>query len=82
MEKENEIPSLITIYEEFGCSSKAMKDYLDKRILITGYNLTEQDKIEHLYETRDACIDGFMVAEWDAFLDACEYFEGKKNEKK
>ena len=79
---DNKIKSLADMYEKtFDCSSKAMKEYLDKRILIEGYNLEEQDKIELLYETRTYIIDGFMVAEWDAWLNCAEYFEGKRNEK-
>ena len=80
MSAENEIEnikSLTDIYEAFDCSAKEMKDYLDKRILILGHSIVEQDKIEHLYETRDYPVDGFMVAEWDAFIEACMYFEEK-----
>ena len=80
--EETKFASLVDMYENaFDCSSKAMKDYLDKRILIVGHNLEEQDKIELLYETRTFVIDGFMVAEWDAAIEMCEYFEGKRNEK-
>jgi hypothetical protein len=75
MGKDNTIKSLVDMYEAFDCDSKAMKDYLDKRMLIMGHNLTEQDKILHLYEERDVDIDGFKVMEWDAFLSGVEYFE-------
>lgn len=75
MGKDNTIRSLVDMYEAFDCDSKAMKDYLDKRMLIIGSNLTEQDKILHLYEERDVEIDGFKVCEWDGFISACEYFE-------
>ena len=77
----NVIHSLADIYEAFENSSKAMKEYLDKRMLIIGHNLTEQDKISKLYEERTYIVDGFMVAEWDAWLSAAEYFEGMRNEK-
>ena len=77
----NELKTLTDMYvEAFDCSSKAMKEYLDKRILIIGDSIVEQDKVAHLYEIRDYPVDGFMVAEWDAFIEACEYFEAK-NEK-
>ena len=80
--KDEKFSSLVEMYEEiFDCSSQKMKEYLEKRIQIEGWNLKEQDKIEHLYEIRDALIDNFTVMEWDTFIDACEYFEGK-NEKK
>lgn len=79
---DTKIKSLVDMYEEaFNCSSKAMKEYLEKRILIVGHNLEEQDKIELLYEERTFFIDNFRVCEWDAFLECAEYFEGKKNEK-
>ena len=79
---DNKIKSLSDMYEEaFNCSSKAMKEYLEKRILIIGHSLEEQDKIEHLFEIRDYPIDGFAVMEWDAFIECAEYFEGKRNEK-
>lgn len=75
MGKDNTIRSLADMYEAFDCDSKAMKDYLDKRMLIMGHNLTEQDKILHLYEERDVDIDGFAVMEWDAAIAMAEYFE-------
>jgi len=74
--------SLTEMYEEaFNCSSDEMKEYLEKRILILGNFIVEQAKIEHLYEVRDYPIDGFMVAEWDAFIEACKYFESKYEKK-
>jgi hypothetical protein len=82
MGKDNTIRSLVDMYEAFDCDSKAMKEYLDKRILILGHNLTEQDKIEKLYEERTAFVDNFRVCEWDAALEMIEYFEGKKNEER
>lgn len=72
--------SLTAIYEAFECSAKEMKDYLDKRITILGHCITEQEKIEHLFEERDAYIDGFRVCEWDAFIEACLYFEDKNDQ--
>lgn len=75
--------SLVEMYEEaFDCDSKAMKEYLEKRILITGYNLTEQDKIEKLYEERTGYIDNFRVCEWDTAIEIFEYFENKNRGKK
>lgn len=75
--------SLVEMYEEaFDCDSKAMKEYLEKRILITGYNLTEQNKIEKLYEERTGYVDGFRVCEWDIALEIIEYFENKIRGKK
>jgi hypothetical protein len=60
----NELKTLTDMYvEAFDCSSKAMKEYLDKRILIIGDSIVEQDKVAHLYEIRDYPVDGFMVAE-------------------
>lgn len=82
MAKDNMIRSLVDMYEAFDCDSKAMKDYLDKRMLIIGSNLTEQDKIEKLYEERVISIDGFMVAEWDMAIEFIEYFENKLRSKK